>query len=214
MFQQERDRFLANSLIGEPLFSEPDLPAFSYSGSAMSIRTLSSREIYRNPWLRLREDQIERSNGAHGIYGVVEKDDCAIIVPIENGTVYLVEQFRYTIRQRALELPQGGWETAGVDPEELARGELREETGLVAAHMTFLSTVWVAYGFTRQKLHVYLATGLTPSTPDPDPEEHDLVVRTASIEDFEQMLLDGAIQDVCTIAAWGLYRLWKERQPA
>ncbi|MGA8111655.1 MAG: NUDIX hydrolase [Acidobacteriaceae bacterium] len=180
----------------------------------MSIRTLSSREIYRNPWLRLREDQIERSNGAHGIYGVVEKDDCAIIVPIENGTVYLVEQFRYTIRQRALELPQGGWETAGVDPEELARGELREETGLVAAHMTFLSTVWVAYGFTRQKLHVYLATGLTPSTPDPDPEEHDLVVRTASIEDFEQMLLDGAIQDVCTIAAWGLYRLWKERQPA
>lgn len=179
----------------------------------MSIRTLSSREIYRNPWLRLREDQIERSNGSQGIYGVVEKDDCAVIIPIENDTVYLVEQFRYTIQQRALELPQGGWETADVDPEELARGELREETGLEAAYMTFLGTMWIAYGFARQKQHVYLATGLTPSTADPDPEEHDLVVQTASVAEFEQMLLDGSIQDTCTIAAWGLYRLWKERQP-
>jgi len=180
----------------------------------MSIRTLSSREIYRNTWLRLREDQIERSNGAHGIYSVVDKDDCAVIIPIQDDTLYLVEQFRYTIQQRALELPQGGWETADVDPEELARGELREETGLEAARMTFLGTLWIAYGFARQKQHVYLATGLTHRATDPDPEEHDLVVRTASIGDFEQMLLDGTIQDSCTIAAWGLYRLWKERQPA
>ncbi|HEX4037563.1 MAG TPA: NUDIX hydrolase [Acidobacteriaceae bacterium] len=179
----------------------------------MSIRTLSSREVYRNPWLRLREDEIERSNGARGIYGVVEKDDCAVIIPVENDTVWLVEQFRYTIRKRALELPQGGWETPDVDPEELARGELREETGLEAARMVSLGFVWVAYGFTRQKLHVYFATGLTATTADPDPEEQDLLVRTASVADFEQMLLDGTIQDVCTVAAWGLYRLWKERQP-
>jgi 8-oxo-dGTP pyrophosphatase MutT (NUDIX family) len=179
----------------------------------MSIRTLSSREIYRNPWLRLREDQIERSNGARGIYGVIEKDDCAVIIPIEGETIYLIEQFRYTIQQRALELPQGGWETADVDPEELARGELREETGLVAATMTRLGTVWVAYGFARQKTHVYLATGLTAAGAEPDPEEHDLVLRTATIAEFEQMILDGTIRDECTIAAWGLYRLWKERQP-
>ncbi len=178
----------------------------------MSIRTLSTREIYRNPWLRLREDQIERSNGSRGIYGVVEKDDCAIILPIRGETIYLIEQFRYTIQQRALELPQGGWETANVDPEELARGELREETGLTAASMTFLGTMWVAYGFLRQKMHVYLATGLTPATAQPDPEEHDLVLRTVSIAEFEQMIVEGTIRDDCTIAAWGLYRLWKERQ--
>lgn len=178
----------------------------------MSIRTLSTREIYRNPWLRLREDQIERSNGSRGIYGVVEKDDCAIILPIRGETIYLIEQFRYTIQQRALELPQGGWETANVDPEELARGELREETGLTAASMTFLGTMWVAYGFLRQKMHVYLATGLTPATAQPDPEEHDLVLRTVSIAEFERMIVEGTIRDDCTIAAWGLYRLWKERQ--
>jgi ADP-ribose pyrophosphatase len=178
----------------------------------MSIKTLSTREVYRNPWLRLREDQIERSNGAKGIYGVVEKEDCAIILPIEGETIYLIEQFRYTIQQRALELPQGGWETADVNPEELARGELREETGLRAERMTFLGTMWVAYGFLRQKMHVYLAAGLTAGGTEPDPEEHDLVLRTATIAEFEQMLLDGTIRDDCTIAAWGLYRLWKERQ--
>lgn len=183
-----------------------------YSDS-MSIRTLSSREVYRNPWLRLREDQIERSNGVRGIYGVVEKDDCAIIIPIEGETIYLIEQFRYTIQQRALELPQGGWETADVDPEELARGELREETGLAAKTMTRLGEMWVAYGFARQKMHVYLATGLTMGGTDPDPEEHDLVLRTATIAEFEAMILDGTIRDDCTIAAWGMYRLKSSRSP-
>lgn len=177
----------------------------------MSIRTLSSREVYRNPWLRLREDQIERGNGAKGLYGVVEKDDCAIILPIEGDRIYLVEQFRYTIGQRALELPQGGWETAEVDPEELARGELREETGLAASSMTQLGSVWIAYGFARQKQHVFLATGLTEVGSDPDPEEDDLSVRTASIAEFEQMLLDGTIQDACTLAAWGLYKVWRDK---
>lgn len=178
----------------------------------MSIRTLSSREVYRNPWLRVREDQIERSNGTKGIYGVVEKDECAVVLPIEGETIYLIEQFRYTIGQRALELPQGGWETADVDPEELARGELREETGMVATSMVCLGTMWIAYGFTKQKQFVYLATGLTHAGTDPDPEEHDLVLKTATIAEFEQMLLDGTIQDTSTIAAWGLYRLWRERQ--
>ena len=173
----------------------------------MSIRTLSSREVYRNPWLRLREDQIERSNGNKGIYGVVEKDDCAVILPIEGDRIYLVEQFRYTIGRRALELPQGGWERPDVDPEELARGELREETGLLAASMTQLGTMWVAYGFANQKQHVFLATGLTQAGSDPDPEEDDLVVKTASIAEFERMLLDGTIQDACTLAVWGLYKL-------
>lgn len=177
----------------------------------MSIRTLSTREIYRNNWLRLREDQIERSNGALGIYGVVEKDDCAIILPIEGDSIYLIEQFRYTIQQRALELPQGGWETADVDPEELARGELREETGLTAVAMTRLGEMWVAYGFARQKMFVYLATGLTPGGTDPDPEEHDLVLKKTSIAEFEEMVLNGAIRDDCTIAAWGMYRMWRDK---
>ncbi|HKF46033.1 MAG TPA: NUDIX hydrolase [Terracidiphilus sp.] len=186
--------------------------------NAASITTLSSREIYRNPWMRLREDEILRSNGRKGIYGVVEKDESAIILPIDQTSnpprIWLVEQFRYTIQERAIELPQGGWEMAVENPEELARGELREETGLDAAEMTYLGRLWIAYGFTRQKQHVFLATGLTQRERDPDDEEHDIVVRCVPIAEFEQMMVDGAVRDGCTLAAWGLYLMWKGRREA
>lgn len=177
-----------------------------------SITTLSSREVYRNHWMRVREDEILRSNGLKGIYGVVEKDDAAIVLPIDGDLVWLVEQFRYTIQERALELPQGGWEMEVEDPEELARGELREELGLDAEQMTYLGTLWIAYGFTRQRQHVFLATGLTAAENDPDDEEHDLAVRTVSVAEFERMMLTGVIRDNCTIAAWGLYLMWKAQQ--
>jgi 8-oxo-dGTP pyrophosphatase MutT (NUDIX family) len=195
-----------------PEFAKSGIPACENGLLDMSIRTLSSREVYRNPWLTLREDEIERDNGSKGIYGVVHKDDCAIILPIQGDTVYLIEQFRYTIQQRALEFPQGGWETPDVSPEELARGELREETGLIAVSMTYLGTMWIAYGFTKQKQHVYLATGLTLAETDPDPEEHDLTLHSFTIAEFEPKLLDGTIQDASTLGAWGLYKVWKEKQ--
>ncbi|HEV2487301.1 MAG TPA: NUDIX hydrolase [Terracidiphilus sp.] len=180
--------------------------------TGQTITTLATREVYRNHWMRLREDEILRSNGEKGIYGVVEKHDAAIILPIDAGRVWLVEQFRYPIQERALELPQGGWEMEVDNPEELARGELREEIGMDAAEMTHLGTLWIAYGFTRQRQHVFLATGLTPTEKDPDAEEHDLVVRSVTVAEFEEMMIDGAIRDNCTLSAWGLYLLWKARQ--
>jgi len=187
-------------------------PVNSNASAGCTITTLSSREVYRNHWMRVREDEILRGNGEKGIYGVVEKHDAAIILPIEDGRIWLVEQFRYAIQERALELPQGGWEMEIENPEELARGELREEIGMDAAHMTRLGMLWIAYGFTRQKQHVYLATGLTPAQADPDVEEHDLTARSVPIAEFERMMLDGAIRDSCTLSAWGLYQLWKARQ--
>jgi ADP-ribose pyrophosphatase len=177
-----------------------------------SITTLASREVYRNHWMWVHEDEILRSNGQRGTYGVVEKQDSAIILPIDQGRVWLAEQFRYPIQERALELPQGGWEMEVDDPEELARGELREELGLEAATMTRLGMLWIAYGFTRQKQHVYLASGLTETSRQPDPEEHDLQVRSFSIAEFEEMMRSGAIRDNCTLSAWGLYLLWQAEQ--
>jgi ADP-ribose pyrophosphatase len=186
--------------------------SFDHVGPPPSITTLASREVYRNQWLRLREDRILRSNGKEGIYSVVDKDDCAIILPIQDGQVWLVEQFRYTIQQRALELPQGGWEMEVDDPEELARGELKEETGLHAEEMTYLGFLWIAYGFSRQKQHMFLATGLTLKDREPDDEEHDLIIHTRSLEEFERMILDGTIRDASTIAAWGMYSSWQKNQ--
>ena len=107
-----------------------------------------------------------------------------------------------------MELPQGGWEKEIVDPEELARGELKEETGLQAERMEQMGTLWIAYGFARQKQHVFLASDLNQSKTDRDAEEHDLVVRSFAIEDFARMMREGTIADASTLAAWGLYQLW------
>jgi ADP-ribose pyrophosphatase len=185
-------------------------PAESSSGRA--ITTLSSREIYRNRWMRLREDEILRSNGQKGLYGVVEKDPCALIIPIDQGNVWLVEQFRYTIQERAIELPQGGWEREIENPEELARGELKEELGFDAEEMIYLGPMWVAYGYARQEQHVFLARGLTHSGKKPDAEEHDLITRSMPVEEFEELMRTGVVRDVCTLAGWALYLLWKNRQ--
>ena len=81
-----------------------------------------------------------------------------------------------------------------------------------AGAMTHLGSVWIAPGFLRQKLHVFLATGLTPTEKDPDAEEHDLVVRSVPVEEFEQMMRNGRVTDGPTLSAWGLYLLWKARQ--
>jgi ADP-ribose pyrophosphatase len=186
--------------------------------SDREIKTISSREVYRNKWTRVREDVVERANGERGIYGVVDKDPACIIIPLETTPagdfLYLVEQFRYTVGARFMELPQGGWEIAGADPEEMARGELREETGLSAERMTLLTTLQIGYGVMNQKQHVYLAEGLTPGEHDRDVEEVGLEVHRVSVAEFEAMLLDGRIVDNCSAAAWGVYRLWRERQPS
>jgi 8-oxo-dGTP pyrophosphatase MutT (NUDIX family) len=164
----------------------------------------------------VREDVIERANGERGIYGVVDKDPACIVIALERTPegefLYLVEQFRYTIGRRVMEFPQGGWELADVDPEEMARGELREETGLGAARMTLLATLQIGYGVMSQKQHVFLAEGLTQGEHQRDAEESDLEVHRVSVAEFEVMLLDGAIVDNCTAAAWGVYRLWRERR--
>jgi len=181
----------------------------------MSIKTISSREVYRNPWTRVREDVIERANGQRGIYGVIDKDPASIIIPLEvtpeGEFVYLIQQYRYTVGGTFAEFPQGGWEQAEVDPEELARGELLEETGLTAKKMTLLSMLQIAYGVMNQKHYIFLAEGLTHGKAQPDDEEHDLVVRRVSVPEFERMVLHGEIVDNCSVAAWGLYKIWLEQ---
>src|SRR5258708_29684406 len=115
------------------------------------------------------------------------------------------------MQQGAIELPQGGWEMAVENPEGLARGVLREETGLHAEEMTLVGHHWIGYGFTRQKQHVFLATGLSQAEREPDIEEHDIVVRHMPITYFEQLMLDGEMCDGCMLAACALYLFCKAR---
>ena len=171
----------------------------------MSIRQLSSRVVYRNPWMTVREDDVERDNGERGIFGVVEKHDSAVILPIDGDYIYLVEQFRYPIGRRSLELPQGSLEAAGLEPETIARQELLQETGIVAGKMELLGAFNIAVGYSNQRDYAFLATDLTLGARTPDREEHDLVLQRLSMEQFREKIRNNVIDDAQTLAAWAFY---------
>ncbi|MAZ67014.1 MAG: ADP-ribose pyrophosphatase [Kangiellaceae bacterium] len=172
------------------------------------IKTLESNVVYRNRWMSVREDKIRRASGAEGIYGVVDKPDFVVILPVQDGDIYLVEQYRYAVQGRYWELPQGAWESdPQANPVALAAGELREETGLVAKKMTHVGYQFLAHGFCSQGYHIYLATGLSESQKQLDAEEEGLVSKKFALEHFEQMMRDGVIKDATTINAYSLAKL-------
>jgi len=156
--------------------------------------------------MTVREDDVERDNGQRGIYGVVEKHDSAVILPVDGDHIYLVEQFRYPIGRRSLELPQGSLEAAGLDPEAIAREELLQETGIVAANMQLLGGFNIAVGYSNQRDYAFLATGLTFAERCPDREEHDLVLHRISLGEFQDEIRKNGIDDAQTLAAWAFYR--------
>jgi ADP-ribose pyrophosphatase len=171
----------------------------------MEIETTGSRIVYGNRWMRVREDQIERTNGMPGLYSVVEKLDYSLIIPRDAEGVFLVEQYRYPVRARYWEFPQGTWEERPeAEPLEVAREELEAETGLRADSLLSLGDMFGAYGLTAQRCHVFVATGLIQGEAHPDPEEGDLRVQHVSTEEFWVMVDEGRIKDAATLAAFAL----------
>lgn len=172
------------------------------------IKTLKSKRVYQNRWMSVREDVVLRPSGAEGIFGVVDKPDFVVILPIQDDHIYLVEQYRYPVERRYWELPQGSWETnPDADHLALAVGELKEETGLLASSMIYVGHQYLAYGYSSQGYHIYLATGLKESTINLDAEEEGLVSKKVSLLEFKNMILSGEIKDASSVNAYGLARL-------
>ena len=160
--------------------------------------------------MRLHEDRLERADGSPGLYAWVEKPPGALIVPLDGDHVWLVEQWRHPVRGRYWDLPQGAWEADPDAPaEELARGELAEETGLRAARMEHLGRLFFAYGLLDQYFDVWLATGLEPGPPRPEATEEDLRCARFPVAEFEAMIARGEIADAATLAAWHLVTKFK-----
>ena len=169
----------------------------------MSIRTLSSRVVYSNPWLTLREDEIELADGSRGIYSVIDKPDFALVIPMENDGFHLVEEYRYPIGVRRWQFPQGAF-PQGVTgtPEQLAAAELAEETGFTAGRFERLGYLNTAHGITNQCYHVILATDLTPGEPRREVTEQDMRQQWFPRAEVERMLRDGVITDDSSLAAY------------
>ena len=75
----------------------------------MDIETLGTRCARENRWMRVREDAIRRRDGSEGIYGIVEKPDFVVIVPVEDdGRIHLVQQYRYPVQGPLLGVSAGG----------------------------------------------------------------------------------------------------------
>jgi 8-oxo-dGTP pyrophosphatase MutT (NUDIX family) len=172
------------------------------------VRTTSSREVYRNPWIRVREDTIERDDGSDGVYGVVEKSHFGLVIPFEDDGFWLVEQFRHPLGRRAWEFPQGTW-TAGDDgtAEALGRAELAEETGLRAADLRHLGHLDLAPGLSTQEFDVWLATGLTAGPTAREASEADMRSAFVPEAEFRAMVRDGRFTDGPSLAAYSLLLL-------
>ncbi|WP_299958705.1 NUDIX hydrolase [uncultured Modestobacter sp.] len=172
------------------------------------MRTTSTREVYRNPWIRLREDAIELDDGSPGIYSVVERPDFGLVIPAERNGFWLVEQYRHPLGRRSWEFPQGTWPTgAGGSAEELARAELAEETGLRAGSLRHLGHLDLAPGLATQEFDVWLATDLTVGPTAREASEADMVSAFVTEAELRAMVADGRFTDGPSLAALSLLLL-------
>lgn len=164
-------------------------------------KTLSSKIVYKNPWITVREDSVIRPDGARGIYSVVETRIAAGVVAMTpEKQIYLVGQYRYATNNYSWEIIEGGSDKTE-DPMVTAKRELQEEAGLIA-------NTWVPLG---SKLHLtnchssevaylYLATDLKETKATPEGTEV-LKIKTVPFEEALRMAMDGSITDAMSIIA-------------
>lgn len=168
-------------------------------------KTLESREVYKNAWIRVREDQVIRPDGHAGIYGVVETRLATGVVALTDAQeVYLVGQYRYTMEQYSWELPEGGSDE-GEDALAAAKRELQEETGLMAREWTPLGgEIHLSNCHSSERAYLFLARGLEVGEATPDGTEV-LAVKKVPLREALDMANKGEIQDAMTLL--GLHRV-------
>jgi 8-oxo-dGTP pyrophosphatase MutT (NUDIX family) len=164
--------------------------------------TLSTREVYRNPWIAVSESAVRNPQGGPGIYGVVHFQNRAIgVVPIdEEGCTWLVGQFRYALGTYEWEIPEGGC-PLGEAPLAAAHRELLEETGLRAERMELLlDNIALSNSVTDERGTLYVARNLTMGESAPE-ETEDLRLRRLPLSEAIKMVKKGAITDSLSVIA-------------
>lgn len=158
-------------------------------------KTLSSKTVYQNPWIKVREDSVVRPDGSEGIYGVMEsKDSVMIVVLNDSNEVFLIRTFSYPVSSWSWELPGGGGE--GEDAETASKRELAEETGITANKWTSLGKMRVCNGLMTERMTVFLAQDLSFGDKL-DSDDKDLIShgKFVSFDEIDQMIDNGEIDD-------------------
>jgi 8-oxo-dGTP pyrophosphatase MutT (NUDIX family) len=166
-------------------------------------RTLGSRAVYDSPWISVREDAVVSPGGRDARYGVVSFRNTAIgVLPVEDdGHVHLVGQWRYALGAFSWEIPEGGGRKDS-DPLDEARRELREETGLEAAHWREILRMHLSNSITDEAAVIFLATGLSHAgEPAREHSEQDMEQARIPFADLLRRVTGGDITDSLTVAA-------------
>lgn len=163
-------------------------------------KTLRSRTVYENGWMRIEESDVVRPDGLPGIYGVVRFPGQAVgVVALDEADrLVLVGQFRYALDAYSWEIPEGG--ASREDPLGGAKRELLEETGLVAAEWEEVAFVHLSNSITDEGASLYLATGLTQGEAEPEGTEQ-LAIRWVPFDEALAMTMDGRITDAMSVVA-------------
>lgn len=164
-----------------------------------------SEAVYDNPWISVREDKVVNPSGGDGIYGVVHFKNIAVgIIPLDHdANTWIVGQHRYPLEEYSWEIPMGGVHR-GDDPIEGARRELKEETGISAAHWHPLMKLHTSNSVTDEYGLVYVATGLTLGQSQPEDTE-DLAVKRIPFAEAVELVMQNKITDAISVA--GILRL-------
>jgi ADP-ribose pyrophosphatase len=163
-------------------------------------RTASSRQVYENRWITVREDIAELPDGRTTIYGVVQCAECVGVLPfLDADTVLLVGQYRYVAGGFYWEMPTGGVHP-GETLEQAAQRELGEEAGVQAARLAKLCDFHTSKSILREVAHLYVAHDLAPASRPPDHTEF-IERRAFRFADVLGMVERAEIKDAMTVIA-------------
>lgn len=164
-------------------------------------KTLSTRDVYENNWIKLEEHQVINPAGGNGIYGKVHFKNKAIgIVPLDqDGNTWLVGQHRYTLNAYSWEIPEGGC-PLGTLPLDSAKRELKEETGMMAARWEQIMTFHTSNSVTDEEGFIFLAEELSFGANELEETEADLVVKKVPFRVAIDMVMRGEITDSMSVA--------------
>ena len=163
-------------------------------------KTLSSRRVYENRWIAVREDLAQMPDGRTTPYGVVECRPCVGVLPLlDRSTVLLVGQYRYVARGFLWEMPTGAMHPGELE-EAAAQRELREETGYEAASLVKLCHFDTSKSVVDETAHLYLGEGLRPALREPDPTEF-IELGVFGFDEVLRMVERSEIRDAMTVIA-------------